>query len=391
MTMTDLVSTQTYRSTKGRVPVYRPLLNGEEFDISVREAQIALTDNAHDTAVLAVTSATLTDTDGLIGACISFFYGQAPRTELFCGYIMTVSVDQAGQGNLQFSMMVFGATQAMQKGIPRFWTGRTIPSVVEELSYIGGLGFHGHPQPHIWPALAQTDDTYWRTAINFTKRLGWCLFNRYGILLCYDPNVLFAESGAYATLMSAQNRDFDPSAVRRMIEFTPSEDSDELPEHLGRKISYFTDNGVVQTTAERGTFKKYKFVTDFVIRNYEEAELLADAGAKRIEYWNQKAQARIWGDSDLYPGMCVDIVTSNTAVYKAKYDGRWLIKGVAHKMDTQQFQTLLHVARPSNKAAITQDEYRPFWQVAGRARPTLSQVDNGWISSWTDPRVRSVM
>lgn len=403
MSLVDLTGDTSYRATRGRVPVFRTLLNGQEFDITVLEAQFQLTSGAHDAASLSCASGTLKNLDGLIGSCMSFFYGQAPRTEAFNGYIMQADVDQAGQGNLSFTLGLLGATHPMQSGQPRFWTNHTIPEVVEKLAFQSGLGFFGHTHDFVWKSLAQTQETDWRSALELVARLGWVLFNRYGVLLCYDPKVLFQESGAYATLMSSQNRDFDATADRRLIEFNPQQQSTVLPENLGRQIAYFTDSGDIQVTKEIGSFSKYKFVTDFVIRSYEEAQVYANAGARRIEQWNQHAEARIWGDSDIYPGMNVDVITSNPAYYRAQYDGRWLVKSVQHKMDTQQFQTMLYLCRPNNTASITQDAYRPFWQDAGKARPTLgldtsktpttatTDVSHAWVSSWTDPRARSVL
>ena len=56
------------------------------------------------------------DTDGILDSTLSFFFGQAPRTELFCGYIVNVKEDEAGQGNLTFTLSVFGATQGDAEG-----------------------------------------------------------------------------------------------------------------------------------------------------------------------------------------------------------------------------------------------------------------------------------
>ena len=391
MSITDLMASPTYRSTRGRVPVYRPLLNGQEFDITVKEAAVILGDNTHETAVLSCSSSTLTNLDGILDSTLSFFFGQAPRTELFCGYITSVSEEDAGKGNLTFSLMVLGATQPMLKGRPRFWRNKTVPAAVESLSYANGLGFHGSSHTHLWGVLAQTSESDWQMAVQYTKRLGWSLFTRYGVLMCMDPNELISTKGAYVTLCSIEKLgDYDITEERRLIEFTPSEKSEEIPENMGTQVAYFSDKGDVQVIKEIGDFKSYRFVNNVVLRNRDEAEIIANAGASRVSEWKQKAEARIWGDADIYPGMCVDVVTANRAYYREKFDGRWLVQSVGHKMDGQQYQTNLRLARPASDTQITQDVYRSFWLEAGRSRPTLSIQDKAWVSSWTNPTLRDV-
>ena len=392
MSMTDVSAKPTYRSTRGRVPIFRPMINGTEFDITVKEMSIQLGDHAHDMAVLSCTSATITDTEGMLDSTISFYYGQAPRTELFCGYIVTVTVDQSGKGNLTFVLMVLGVTQVMQKGAPRFWLKRTIPSVVEMLAAYNGLGFHSHVHTHLWGALAQTSETDWKEAVENVKKIGWSLFNRHGILLCHDPNELIRDQGYYTRLVSKdRGEDTIPTEDRYLIEFTPSERSDEVPQNMGTQVAYFTDSGDVQVAKEIGAFKEYKFVTDTVIRNAEEARIFTESAKSKMMDWKQRADARIWGDADIYPGMCVEVITANTQYLRTKYDGRWLVQAVQHKMDTSQYQTYMRLCRPGSDTQITHTTYRPFWQAASKAYPTLSIQDGSWISSWSDPRLRAVI
>ena len=392
MSMTDTSAKPTYRSTRGRVPIFRPMIDGAEFDITVKEASVILGDHAHDMAILSCSSATLTDTEGMIDSPISFYYGQAPRTELFCGYIVGVSVDQSGKGNLTFGLQILGVTQPMQKGSTRFWINRTIPSIVEILAAYGGVGFHGHADTHLWGSVAQTDESNWEQAVKITKRIGWSLFNRHGVLLCQDPNVLMRDQAAYTRLVSTdKGEDFLLTEDRRLIEFTPSEKSDEVPQSMGSQVAYFTDNGDVQVAKEIGEFKEYKFLTNTVIRDAEEARIYTEAAKSRMMDWKQRADARIWGDSDIYPGMCVDVVTTNKTSLRTKYDGRWVVQVVQHKMDSSQFQTNLRLVRPASDAQVSRDTYKSFWQVAGKPYPTLSLQDGQWISSWNDPRLRSVL
>ena len=203
------------------------------------------------------------------------------------------------------------------------------------------------------------------------NRLGWTVFSRYGVVLCWDPYKLFTEQGSYCTLQSSQDQDFDATAERRLIDFTPQEASEENPDSMGKQIAYFADNDQVQTVKESGVHSKYKFVTNFVIRNAEEAQIYVNADEAE-DSWKQQATARIWGDADIYPGMSVDVITANPTYYRSKFDGRWLVIKIQHKMDTSQFQTQLYLIRPDNKTSIRHDPYEPFWVTAGKPKPVLS-------------------
>ena len=391
MSLMDLIAAPTSRSTKGRVPIFRPLLNGEEFDVTFQEAVIQMGEGAHDTVLAQCTSATLTTTDGMLKSAISFYWGQAPRTELFCGYIVGVGVTKAGEGSLSFGLIILGVTKVMQEGKPRFWRNKSVPSAVKSLAYSNGLGAYTHDHTFLWGSMAQTDQSDWKMLDVQVNRIGWSVFNRYGVVLAYDALALFKESGSYCTLTSSQDQDFDPTADRRMIEFNPSEEADENPVSMGTKVAYFTDRNDVQVTKQLGDHTKYKFVTSWVLRNVEEATYYANASTYKATSWDQTAIARIWGDSDIYPGMSVTVVTTNNTYLRSKYDGRWFVHAVSHKMDRQSFQTQLSMARPASNTQVSQEAYRSFWAIAGRPRPTLSLVDGAWVSSWTDARVQSVL
>ena len=161
MSMTETAQ-PSYRSTRGRVPIFRPALNGQEFDVTFKEAAFILSESTHDIAILSCSSPTLTTTDGILDSTLSFYFGQAPRTELFCGYIVNIKEDEAGKGILTFTISVFGATQPMQKGHPRFWRKKTVPSAVESLCNNNNLGFYGHPHSHLWGAITQTSESDWQ-------------------------------------------------------------------------------------------------------------------------------------------------------------------------------------------------------------------------------------
>lgn len=419
MSMMGLTQTvQDGRNTQGVTPIYRPLLNGETFDISVSSMKMAMEEFKHDGVKIEATSSELTTVDGIAGQPISFYYGLSPRTELFCGYVESVSEDQSasGSGVLKMTLGILGPTKELQNGTPRQWLNHTVPQVVQKIAFSGLLGFHGHEHDYIWPMLVQTDDSDWRIASALTERLGWALFNRFGVLMCYDPIKQFQNSGAYMSLVSSQYaatafEDYE----RALVEFSPQEDSDASYRQIGTKVSYL-NNGTVQTTTQEGdkyTVFRYLNVT---ARGPEEAKIWANQRTSLTASWGQQATARVLGNANLFPGMCVDIYTSNPKWYKGQYNGRWLIRAVTHSADRQTFQTQLKLARPSGSTGVSGGVYTPFWQepsgqlfkaqavdgnggnfvdvgklVEGRPRPTLMLHDGRWRSSWSDPRVGAVL
>ena len=41
----------------------------------------------------------------------------------------------------------------------------------------------------------------------------------------------------------SRSEDFDITEERRLIEFTPAEKSEEIPENMGTQVAYFSDTG----------------------------------------------------------------------------------------------------------------------------------------------------
>lgn len=364
----------------------RFMLNGNPLDVSVTKASVVLMDGQHDEAKVSVTSATLENTDGLVDSTLSFYWGVSPRAETFSGYVMRVEEDSGGAtGALTFDMTVFGSTKAMFEGAPQFWTNKAAPSAVKDLASKNRLGFYGHPHTYLWTALAQTSETDWAMANALTNRLGWRLWSRFGCLLCYDPMALFQESGSYCRLVMGNPEDH--TTDRYLLDFEPSELSSTDKELLGSRFGYF-DNETVQIIKEPGEFKGYKFDTGTVIEGGGAATAYVDANTNDLDSWKQSALARTWGDADIYPGMCVEVVTTNRRYIKTKYDGKWLVRGISHQMDRQQYQSLLYLVRPSSQVGVATIPYVPFWRNtdASAAKPYLSIDEGKWVSSKADRR-----
>lgn len=345
---------------------------------------------SHDEANVTWTSTTMTDVDNLLETPISFSYGQAPRTELWLGYINAVEVTKSGQGSFQFITHLVGPSKTMRVGQPRFWFRKSVPSAITDLTFLGGLGLNAHEHTYLWDKLSQTDESDWAMVQKLAYRIGFVLYQRYGVLQLLDPNRVIREQGSYATLVSAQDQDFEVAQDRRLIEFNASEISADEPITYGHKVAYF-HNETIQTAQEQGVFKGYNFRSNFPVRDNEEAQVYMAADTTRTDKWKQTAEARLYGDTDLYPGHLVDVRTTNDTYYRNKYDGRWLVTKVRHEMDTSQFQTSLSLTRPASNAQISPTAYQSFWNLASRARPNMVLRDGIWLSSWTDPRVRSIL
>ena len=390
MSLTDIGQEQTFRSTKGRVPIFQPMLNGEVFEVTITDATVVLSEKKHDMVKMTCLSTVLEDTDGILDSTISFFYGQAPRTEMFTGYVVDVGEAQTGEGSLTFDLEILGPSKVMQQVTPRFWYRRSAPEVVQDLAYANGLGFVGHGPAYIWHAVSQTDESDWTKAVTLANRLGWSLFQRYGVLMCYDPVRLFSESGSYARLVSAQDHDFNFESDRRLIDFHPTEVSAAHPDRMGGKVGYFTETGQVQVAKQEGEFTRYKFYSELVIRTAEDAKVFLTALGTRMDSWKQLAVARIWGDADILPGMCIDIYTHNERYTKKdQFNGRWLVRVVKHMMDRSQFQTQLSLSRPAATQSVASEPYQSFWYQAGKPKPHMLLQEGVWVSSWTNPTAAS--
>ncbi len=407
MTIADILPQTSTRSTRGRCPVYGFMLNGQPLDVLSTQASLSLGEDVHDQASVSVTSATLTTTDGLTDMPISFRWGVTPRLETFNGYVTDVKEDTAmGSGvSLSFTMTVMGATKAMYVGTPHFWTNKSAPGAVRDLASKNQLGYMGDPHSYLWEALAQTTESDWTYATALAKRIGWQIFNRYGVVMCQDPLKSFTNSGIFCRcVMSSMAATV--TADRILLDFQPMDQADMLQSNLGQQWGYFTSSGTPQiiqqpVLAGNDPFKGFVFNTDVVIADQNAAKVYADAGNVDMDRWTQYALARIWGDADIYPGMCVEIVTTNKTYVKPKYDGKWLVRQTSHTMDRQSYQTMLYLARPDSKTQVLTPSYSAFWldpSCQGKAKPflSLSKVTTPdtaptWISSWADRRIQSAL
>ena len=375
------------RSTRGRVPLYSPRLNGEDFDISVTDMQLTFTEGQHDMATLSCVSETLEDTEDLVDKPMSFFWGMAPRTQPFYGYIVDVNEEQKSQGSMSFKLSLLGPTKILFEGQPRFWSNKTISSALRDLVSSSKLGMGGHLHTFVWNAIAQTEESDWTMVNKLARRIGYAIFSRLGVVVTYDPFKLYKESGIYTRLRSG----VDDLATddRKLLSFEAAETAAIMKGNLGTRVGYFTSDDKIQLTKQPGEFKGYIFETGLTIRNQTEAAEHIKAFDTSFEDWGENGVARIWGEADIAPGMCVEITTAVPRYRYAKNDGRWLVRAAGHQADRQQYQTILFLTRPDKAKRATfapsNIEYKPFWEEepgGARPKPTLSLLEDRWMSSW---------
>jgi phage protein D len=379
------------RSTRGRVPLHAPKLNGELFEVSPNSFTLTFSEGQHDSGSVSVVSTELEDVEGILNSPISFYFGVPPRTELFQGYVTEVTDEQEAQGQLSFTMQVMGPTKKMFEGKPRFWINKSVTSAIYDLVNTNGLGYGGHTDTYLWKSLAQTTQSDWQMLTELTSRLGWCAFTRYGIVIVYDPMRQYETAGCYTKLVSGLS-DLN-TADRNMLEFTSESVSTMIRDNLGSKFSYFTTSNEVQTKSQSGDYLGYVFETGDVVRDQVEAEARMKAFDAKIEGWGEVAVARVWGDADLFPGMLVQTVTVSKRFVAPKGDGCWLVRSVGHQGDNQQYQTILFLTRPANMDHNQIRDYKPFWEEMPqpKPRPSLTLEDKRWVSSWNDRQLRGLL
>ena len=187
MSMTDLSAQPSYRATRGRVPVFRPLLNGEEFDIVVLEAVFLLGSTPTRWRPSSCTSPTLTNTDGCSTRPSASSTARPPARSCSRATSSAWTVSSAGKAALSFDLLVLGPTKMMQIGQPRYWTNKTVPSAVKDIANSNLLGITAHAHTFVWTSLAQTEESDLAMMRQLANRLGWAIFSRYGVVLCWDP------------------------------------------------------------------------------------------------------------------------------------------------------------------------------------------------------------
>lgn len=387
MSISSSTSGTAATSTGGRTPVNQVLVNNVPIDVKATALTLSRTYNQHDNAVLSLSSSTLPNTDGLKDQAISFVYGLNPRTEFFYGYIVEVTEQQLNNANLTFTLHIVGTTLVMQQGRPRFWTNKSIPSLVSDLVNANLLGAYTSGPVQTWSALAQTEESDWQIVVELASRIGFVLYNFNGVVICTEPLTTYNTQGPYAQLISQTSLD---SGQWQLLEFTPTDTSVQTFTGMGVKFAYLGSNMQV-VWAQQADKTNFHFTTSVPVRSQQEADIYLNTLVRGISNWHKQASARIKGNALIYPGICVEIVTSDATKDKT-FDGKWLVLGVQHKMDNQSFQTQLLLGRPDTPAITQISPYKPFWDIAGKGKPTMwLNETHRWMSSWSDSRLRSVL
>ena len=128
------------------------------------------------------------------------------------------------------------------------------------------------------------------------------------------------------------------------------------------KVAYFNSDRM-QVAMQKGTHSNYRFLTDFVIRNAEEASLYVNSDDSDCsQLARRRRRPGSWATPRSTPACAWTCSPPTTKYYTGKFNGRWLIRAVQHKMDRQSFQSNLMLARPDGKTQVYTGAYAPFWQ-----------------------------
>lgn len=392
----NLAARTTGRSTRGRTPVWRVMIDGVEQDVTAQSCRIEMGKGHHDLATLDLTSTDRTDVEGLINKPLSFVFGSSPRLETFYGYVLGAEEVTSSDNVLNFVLVLGGSSIPLQDGEPRFFRNRTIPQVVRQVVLGAGLGSYGQDDADdfAWPTIAQTSESDWQLCTKLADRIGWWLIVRHGAVGVFNPVSLLTDEGAYAVLESSTDELADNTSVRRLVSFDPQEVGDETPDTLRSRFAFLEDgsNRLVKVEQQDDPTRllRKRQLTRLVVHSRGEADAHLAAENLKDRMMEQKAEARLWGEADLHPGMSVDVRTSNTRYYNRMFNGRWLIAAVTHILDRSQFQTQLKLERPDS-FFVQDTPYRSLWERDGRPKPSMyADADGHWVSSWSNARVGSV-
>ena len=111
----------------------------------------------------------------------------------------------------------------------------------------------------------------WR--VTWPDDSGWSVYNRYGVVMLYDPLQLFKEQRhrSHAHLRDVHLAKTQMDQERTLLEFDPTEESESTVEQQGLQGRLLQRRPLCRWPIRRATHSSYRFLSDFVIRNAEEA------------------------------------------------------------------------------------------------------------------------
>ena len=184
--------------------------------------------------ILDCTSTTLTDTEGMLDSTICFFYGQAPRTELF--RVTSSAWRRAGghRCNCLHPPPARPDEGDAERPAPLSGSTRPFPRRSKDIANSNLLGVTTHAQTFVWKSLAQTEESdLAMCGSSPTASVGCLLPLRRAALL--GPLQAVHRAGALRHAAASQDQDFDLTAERRMIEFTPRKRRRRTPRTWARR------------------------------------------------------------------------------------------------------------------------------------------------------------
>jgi hypothetical protein len=365
-------------------------IDGELLNVTpseLRQVQISNAENKHESAII-TTQLTKTQIDRFIGKTITFKYGPKFSGNTFYGYVIVINPNQDYQQDTIVDIICLGATWPLQTGKPRFFVNRNAPSVFGEVVKEHRLGCQVDGHSYVWPALSQTTESDWEFIQTLAMRVGYCIYVYNGIVRMVNPIRILSETGISHRLIRSDDV-LDPS--RQLLDFNPSTQSLRIRDNVKPSFGYF--DGTTPRLSQPTDSVPYRMSTDTPIRDKGMSDTYTEAWERRIDFWNQKATARVNGNVSIIPGINVSVQISGNPSGRNEYDGTWLVRGVSHSFTNNSFQTLLELARDASNTRAISTDFREFVAQTTKGSPNLVKAVIGnktlWESTWHQVEVIS--
>jgi len=366
--------------------VHQIVVDGDTLNNSpaeVKSVSISYVSGKHDQASI-TTKLTKKQAKDFLDKPILFTYGPKTRRDTFHGYVSVIRPSRKYQEDLIYDIICLGVTEPMQTGGKNFWTNRTVPEILGEVVTSHGLGFASESHPFRWPSLAQTGWSDWELVKKLAALCGFNVVTQRGVVRLIDAAKELRSTAPVAHLVKGDQILGDN---RELLDFTPSEESTSIRKNIHPIYSYFDRDGVPQEKmAGDGELKRH--VTSVPILSRDMAEVYAKAWERLTDFWVETAQARIKGNTRIFPGELVAVSLNGSSVIFNDYDGLWMVVGVTHTLTHNSFQTNLSLARDKVRLPAN-TSYKEFYSNVRYGRPRVlldtSKTDSRWKSSWPHP------
>lgn len=371
--------TNPAQSALQRILVRDIEVDGEQLNLSTSElfqVRIQYNENSHDVAVI-TTQLTKAQISRFVNKPISFSFGRRSGSADFYGYVVAINPNRGYRDDTIVDIRCLGPTWVMQYGNPRFSINETVPSQFGAVVNNSALAAQVDSHPYRFPALACTNGSDWEYLQYLSHLVGYVIYNYQGMVRLVNPIRVLTETPIYRTYLKG---DDVLDNTRELLDWDATTESLSLRENMPPVFGYL--DAASARVSESATDPRPRFDSRTLVKSREMAQVYREAWDRRIDFWNNTANARIQGDAKVYPGMNVAIKLSGLRGRRNDYDGIWLVRTVSHSITHNAFQTLLGLARSSSLTPVNADASW-FWSTA-RGGPDLQwdEQEQRWRSRW---------